>query len=96
MFYGRRSLLHSNSYYGIFTKDKRSYPIDQSLDYIVEVLNPKEYFKISRSYIVRLSGIADIMAYSNSRLKLVIEGLEDELIVVARERTKEFKTWLGE
>lgn len=80
----------------LFTKDKRSYPIDQSLDYVVEVLNPKTFFKISRSYIVRLSGIADIMAYSNSRLKLVVAGLEDDLIVVARERTKEFKTWLGE
>jgi len=80
----------------LFTIDKRSYPIDQSLDQVAEVLNPETFFKISRSFIVRLNGISDIMAYSNSRLKLVIAGLENELIVVARERTKEFKAWLGE
>jgi len=45
---------------------------------------------------VNLNGTSDIIAYSNSRLRIVVEGLDDELIVVAREKTKEFKAWLGE
>ena len=80
----------------LFTREKRSFPLDQSLDQINEMLDPKRFYKISRSFIVNLNGVADIIAYSNSRLRIVIEGLEDELIVVARERTKEFKSWLGE
>ena len=58
--------------------------------------DPAVFFKISRSFIVNLNGTSDIMAYSNSRLRIVVEGLDDELIVVAREKTKEFKAWLGE
>jgi DNA-binding LytR/AlgR family response regulator len=80
----------------LFTKDKRNYPLDQSLDQIHDILNPAVFFKISRSFIVNLNGTSDIMAYSNSRLRIVVEGLDDELIVVAREKTKEFKAWLGE
>ena len=80
----------------LFTKDKRSYPIDQSLDQIHAVLNPEVFFKISRSFIVNLNGVSDIMAYSNSRLKITVDGLQDELIIVAREKTKAFKAWLGE
>ena len=80
----------------LFTKDKRNYPLDQSLDQIHDVLNPSEFFKINRSFIVNLNGVSDIIAYSNSRLRIIVQGLEDELIVVAREKTKEFKAWLGE
>ncbi|MFN8135853.1 MAG: hypothetical protein U0Z17_11745 [Bacteroidales bacterium] len=31
---------------------------------------------------------------SNSRLKLKIDGFDDEDIVVARERVQDFKAWL--
>ncbi|MCT4622969.1 MAG: LytTR family DNA-binding domain-containing protein [Schleiferiaceae bacterium] len=80
----------------LVTKEGRSYTLDQSLDQINSTLNPKAFYKISRGYIVALSGLKDIVAYSNSRLKLDIMGLENELVIVARDRTKSFKEWLGE
>lgn len=80
----------------LMTREKRSYPIDHTLDAVMDLLNPNEFFKISRSCIVSLKGVTDITAYSNSRLRVQITGLEDEVIVVAREKTKAFKVWLGE
>jgi two-component system response regulator LytT len=79
----------------LFTRHKRSYPIEQSLDGLAEQLDPDRFFRINRGFIVSLDANPEITAYSNSRLKVSIAGLESELIVVARERTKAFKEWLG-
>lgn len=80
----------------LFTNQKRSYPIEQSLDVLQDQLDPERFFRINRGFMVSLEANPEISAYSNSRLKLAIPGLEEELIIVARERTKEFKVWLGE
>ena len=34
------------------------------------------------------------MAWTNSRLRLKIDGIDDADIIVARERVQEFKNWL--
>lgn len=80
----------------LFTSGKRSFPMEQSLDVLQDQLDPDRFFRINRGFIVSLEANPEISMYSNSRLKLSIAGLEEELIVVARERTKEFKAWLGE
>jgi len=80
----------------IYTNEKRSYVLEQSLDVLEEDLDPEHFYRINRGYIINRNGAKDILTYSNSRLKIEIEGLEDEIIIVARDRTKGFKTWLGE
>ncbi len=80
----------------IYTHEKRSYVLEQSLDLLENELDPEYFYRINRSYIISRQAAKDILTYSNSRLKIEINGLENELIIVARERTKGFKTWLGE
>lgn len=80
----------------IFTSNQRNYVIDYSLDQLQPLLNPERFFRINRKYIVSLDYIDEIFAWSNSRLKIKITGLEEENIIVARDRTREFKEWLGE
>jgi DNA-binding LytR/AlgR family response regulator len=72
----------------------RSYPIDYSIEEIYQKLNPKQFFRVSRGYVVSINAITDVIAYSNSRLKVKIEKGEHE-IIVARDRVKDFKEWLG-
>ena len=76
--------------------NQRSYPIEQPLDQLEVELNPHQFFRINRGFIINLDANPSISAYSNSRLKITLPGLENELIIVAREKTKEFKKWLGE
>ena len=80
----------------IFTSNQRNYIIDYSLDQLQTLLNPERFFRINRKYIVSLNYIDEIFTWSNSRLKIKIPGLEEENIIVARDRTREFKEWLGE
>ncbi len=79
------------------TMDGHNYALDQSLEQYELQLNPSEFYRISRKYIVKITAISDIINYSNSRLKLKLYGMEgDDTIIVSRERVKAFKMWLEE
>jgi len=78
----------------ILTADKHTYCIDYTLDQLEPMLDPETYFRINRKYIVSINACTNILAWSNSRLRLKIEGTDDPDIIVARERVPEFKNWL--
>ena len=78
----------------LHTDTHRNYIVDYSLEELEHMLDPGEFFKISRKHIVSIEACAQIYTWSNNRLKIVIEGLDDQNVVVARERVREFKDWL--
>jgi len=74
--------------------DGEDYLLDQSLELIESMIDPKHFFRINRKYIVALKSITDVITYSNSRLKLKIQLSNDDDFLVAREKVKDFKNWL--
>jgi two-component system, LytTR family, response regulator len=78
----------------IRTSDAHTYCIDYALDQLEPMLDPEKYFRINRKYIVSIAACTNILAWTNSRLRLKIEGIDDSDIIVARERVVEFKNWL--
>lgn len=80
----------------LLTNKGRNYVVDQSLEEISKLLDPSTYFKISRKIIVNINAIDEIIAHTNSRLKLKIPFLEMDEIIVAREKVNDFKLWIGQ
>lgn len=79
----------------IQTDTGKTYPIDYSLDKIEQLVDPGQFFRINRNFIVNFSAIQDILIYSSGRLKIILNGLtEKEDILVSRERVTEFKEWM--
>lgn len=78
----------------LHTTSNRSYIIDYSLDDLHQLLDEDHFFRINRKYIVSLEACSHMYAWSNSRIKLDIEGIDDPKIVVAREKVQDFKQWL--
>lgn len=76
--------------------DNRNYIVDYSMEELEHILDPDEFFRISRKYIVRSSAIQDIISYTNSRLRLVLKGSDDKDVIVARERVQQFREWLDQ
>jgi DNA-binding LytR/AlgR family response regulator len=76
------------------TKDGRKHILDFTLDQLEGLLNPAQFFKINRKYIVCVASIQDMISHVNSRLKLVLKTSDDADVIVARERVQEFKEWL--
>jgi len=52
---------------------KQSYLIQQSLNHLEQRLNPDQFVRVHRSYIVNIDAIRDIVALSSSRYKLFLK-----------------------
>jgi DNA-binding LytR/AlgR family response regulator len=77
-----------------FTNDNRNFLLDYTLEQIVEMVDPAQFFRINRKYLVGSAAIQDIITHTNSRLKLVLKGCTDNDSIVAREKVQEFREWL--
>jgi DNA-binding LytR/AlgR family response regulator len=78
----------------IRTSDHHTYCVDYALEQLEPLLDPEQFFRINRKYIVSIDACTNILAWTNSRLRLKIDGIDDSDIIVARERVQEFKSWL--
>lgn len=83
---------HKTSY--LVNKQGRQYPLEKSLEDLEGLLSPKQFFRINRAFIIHINSLKDIVSYSNSRLRLFLKQDMDEVIIVSRERVKDFKAWL--
>lgn len=78
----------------IHTNSNRNYLIDDSLEHWQEQLNPENFFRVNRTFIVHINAIKDIVSYTNSRLQLILQSYAKAEIIVSRERVKDFKNWI--
>ena len=76
------------------TSDFKTYIVDYSLDRISEMVDEHRFFRINRKYILSNQSIADIVFYSNSRLKIKLKKPDEESIIVSRDKVAAFKEWL--
>tara|TARA_R110002073_G_scaffold8207_1_gene45663 strand:- start:102524 stop:103282 length:759 start_codon:yes stop_codon:yes gene_type:complete len=78
----------------IHTNANRNYLIDGSLENWEDQLDPEQFYRVNRTFIVHINAIKDIVAYTNSRLKLILHSYNEAEIIVSRERVKDFKNWI--
>lgn len=77
-----------------FTSEGRNYLLDQTLDQLEDELEPHMFFRVSRKFYVNINAIKDMVSYTNSRLQIKLNRFNEQQIIVARERVKDFKNWL--
>ncbi|TXH54463.1 MAG: response regulator transcription factor [Bacteroidia bacterium] len=82
---------------GTFAKsfDGRSLPIDQNLDALESILNPLDFFRINRQYIIALTAIEDMRTYTKARVVIKLNPPVKEAPVVSSDRAADFKLWLA-
>jgi len=83
---GKYTFLQNNS--------GRDYVINYSLDQLEDLLDPAQFFRINRKFIVSFSAISDIISYSKSRLKVKLNSNESDDLIVSREKVQDSKKWL--
>lgn len=79
----------------IHTFDNRNYLIDSTLEILEQELDGKDFFRVSRKFIVPLTAIKEIQVYTNSRLKVILPSYKEDEVIVSREKVQDFKSWLG-
>lgn len=79
----------------IHTFDNRNYLIDTTLEILEQEIDRKDFFRVSRKFIVPLTAIKEIQVYTNSRLKVILPTYKEDEVIVSREKVQDFKNWLG-
>ncbi|KAB1069089.1 response regulator transcription factor [Tamlana haliotis] len=78
----------------IHTSEGRNYLLDATLDFLENELEPETFFRINRKFYVNINAIKDMVSYTNSRLQIKLNTFNEQDVIVARERVKDFKLWL--
>jgi DNA-binding LytR/AlgR family response regulator len=78
----------------LVTTDGQKYIIDSSLDVMNEELDPKNFFRISRSCIVSINSIKSIVKQPGGRLRINAYPAPTYEMTVSRSRVDDFLLWL--
>ncbi|MGZ9735867.1 LytR/AlgR family response regulator transcription factor [Flavobacterium sp. GNP002] len=79
----------------LHTFDNRNYLMECTLELLEQELDPADFFRISRKFIIPLKAIKEIVVYSNSRLKVILPSYKEDEVIVSREKVSDFKNWIG-
>ena len=77
------------------TNDEKSYVLENTLDELAAMLNPEEFFRANRQFIVARNSIKEVDLYFNSRLSINLKVKVPEKILISKVRVTEFKDWFS-
>lgn len=84
---------HMNiSYANLFNGEQVVVP--QTLETLEQELEPKNFFRVNRQYIVHVNSIEEVHNFFNGKLKLKVKNCKDDEVLVSRTKAPLFKTWL--
>lgn len=78
----------------LITKENSRYIIDYSLEQINDLVDPQDFFRVNRSFIVHIEAIKKISKYFNSRLHLKLIPQTEEEVLISRVKVPEFMNWM--
>ncbi len=77
------------------TWESQKFIADYTLEEIESMLNPNDFNRINRSFILHQKSISAIHNYFNGKLKLELKPAIDKEVIVSRESAMDFKIWMG-
>lgn len=79
----------------LLANDGHALPIDYSLDRLGQLLNPNQFFRVNRSFLVAAWAIKSVYMYVGSKLKLELHPSPRQDVFVSIDRVSTFKEWFG-
>jgi two-component system, LytTR family, response regulator LytT len=80
----------------VCTNEGKRYPVDFNLDQAEQMLNPKNFFRINRQFIIGHHAIEEMKAHTRSRIIIKLKPACKLETVVAIDRAIDFRNWLSE
>lgn len=77
----------------IYLLDGNSYVVDQSLDSLLSKLNPRDFYRANRKFVVAHGAITNISYWFTGKLLLKLAVTPPEDIVISRQSASDFKAW---
>ena len=83
-----------DDYTYLVARENAKFIIGFKLDELVNLLDPNDFFRLSRKYISNIHSVKLVNKYFNSRLEVVLEPPTKDQILISRVRVPEFMEWL--
>lgn len=78
----------------VYLKNGKSYPYSKSLDQIEVTLNPANFIRANKQFIVARDSVKNLTIWFDSRLMLTLDVEPPERIYVSKNKAAEFKSWI--
>jgi len=78
-----------------YMADAKVYVMDFTIDALMKQLDPADFFKANRQFIVNRKFITEVEFYFNGRLSVKIKPEPPEKILISKARVPEFKAWMN-
>ena len=76
------------------THDNRKFILDQALDKIGSQLNPNDFYRANRQFLVSRQAIQSVVQHFNRKLKLRLIPEPEEEVLISKTKATAFKGWL--
>jgi len=75
------------------TIDGNAFNLDFTLDELTAKLNPNDFFRANRQFIISKNSVKDVAFWFNNRLSINLKVTVPEKILISRTRVSEFREW---
>ena len=79
----------------LVTLENKKYLINYTLEELEQKIDPKQFFRVNRQFLLSLSCIGKIHNYFNYKLKLDLLPNPEIEVIVSKARTSDFKNWMN-
>ncbi|ANQ50323.1 response regulator transcription factor [Flammeovirga sp. MY04] len=79
----------------IQVKDGKMYDVNYTMDQIEQKINPKQFFRVNRKYIVHINAIDNVTWYSKTKLRIFTQPETPSELFVPADKVSKFKEWLN-
>jgi two-component system, LytTR family, response regulator LytT len=84
----------TNSETSIFLNNDKIYPHNKTLESIMHDLNPNNFFRANKQYILSRQSIKDITVWFDNRLLIKLDIKTPEHIYISKNKASDFKQWI--
>ena len=78
----------------IILNNGRHLPYSKSLDAVIGMLNPKQFYRANKQYIVARDAVREVVVWFDNRLLLHLAVELPEPMFVSKNKASEFKNWM--
>jgi len=76
------------------THGHQVHPVEHTLDELEALLDPQEFFRANRQFIIHRKALKDAVLYFNGRLSLNMVPAAPEAVLISKARVPVFKNWM--
>lgn len=74
--------------------DGTKYTINYTLEQLMQRLDPMQFFRANRQYIVNRSAISRIQTYGNRQVLIRLKGYDDVQVLISKEKVPVLNSWI--